>query len=82
VTRISLPALDAAYNTVKANVDSAKIKAAMFTIQDIYNSDQNTYELPLYYRKDVWLVGAQGPQFHRQPNQVGAEWDVGNWTIN
>jgi len=28
----------------------------MFKVQDIYVSDQNTYELPLYARKDVWLV--------------------------
>jgi len=39
----------------------------MATVQDIYNSDQNTYELPLYYRKDVWLVSPR-IRLHRQPN--------------
>ena len=82
ITRISIPALDAAYNTVKANVDSTKIKAAMATVQDIYNSDQNTYELPLYYRKDVWLVSPRIQGFTGNPTQVGAEWDVGNWSVN
>jgi peptide/nickel transport system substrate-binding protein len=82
VTRISLPALDSAYNAVKANVDTAKVKAAMFTVQDIYVSSANTYELPLYYRKDVWLVSPRIHNFTGNPTQVGAEWDVGNWSVN
>ena len=82
ITRISLPALDTAYNTVKSNVDSAKVKAAMGAVQDIYNSSANTYELPLYYRKDVWLVAPRIHNFTGNPTQVGAEWDVGNWTVS
>ena len=81
-TRTSIPALDAAYNTLKSNVDTTKIKAAMGTIQDIYNSSANTYELPLYYRKDVWLVAPRIHNFTGNPTQVGAEWDVGNWTVS
>jgi hypothetical protein len=42
----------------------------MFTVQDIYVSDQNTYELPLYNRKDVWLVHPEDPQLHRQPDDL------------
>jgi len=43
-----------AYNAVKA-LSSDGGKAAMFKVQDIYVSDQNTYELPFYARKDVGL---------------------------
>jgi hypothetical protein len=42
VTRTNIPALDAAYDAVKSNVDFVKVRDAMFTIQDIYGSDQNT----------------------------------------
>ena len=67
VTRISLPVLDSAYLTVLTNVDFSKVRDAMYTVQDIYGSDQNTYELPLYYRKDVWLVNPKLHNFTGNP---------------
>jgi peptide/nickel transport system substrate-binding protein len=80
--RISLPALDDAYNAVKGSVDPAVVKAAMAKVQDIYVTDQNTYELPLYMRKDVWLVKPRIHNFTGNPTTSAGEWNVGDWTAD
>ncbi len=80
--RISLPALDDAYNAVKNSVDPTVVKAAMGTIQDIYVTDQNTYELPLYMRKDVWLVKPRIHNFTGNPTTSAGEWNIGDWTAD
>ena len=82
VTRISIPALDKAYNDVKSSVDPAVVKAAMATVQDIYVSSQNTYELPLYMRKDVWLVSPRIHNFTGNPTTSAGEWNIGDWTAD
>jgi peptide/nickel transport system substrate-binding protein len=81
ITRISLPALDAAYDAVKNNVDYSKVRDAMYQVQDIYGSDQNTFELPLFYRKDVWLVNPKLQNFVGNPSSVSGEWNVGDWWL-
>jgi ABC-type transport system substrate-binding protein len=81
VSRISLPALDAAYDTVRTSVDFAKVRAAMASIQGIYGSDRNTYELPLYFRKDIWLVSSRVHNFTGSPMPSGAEWNIGDWWV-
>ena len=80
-TRIALPALDAAYDTVKNNVDLQKIKDAMATVQDIYASDQNTYELPLYQRQDVWLVSNKIQNFVGHPSTSSSQWNIADWWL-
>jgi peptide/nickel transport system substrate-binding protein len=82
VTRISIPAIDKAYNDVKGSVDTATIKAAMGVVQDIYVSSQNTYELPLYMRKDVWLVNPRIHNFTGNPTTSSGEWNIGDWTAD
>jgi peptide/nickel transport system substrate-binding protein len=81
VTRISLPALDADYDTIAANVDLNRIREAMYAIQDIYGSDRNTYELPLYFRKDVWLVSSKLHNFTGNPTATAGEWNIGDWWV-
>jgi len=81
-TRISLPALDKAYNDVKGSVDPTVVKAAMAAIQDIYVSSQNTYELPLYNRKDVWLVKPRIHNFTGNPTTSAGTWNIGDWTAD
>ena len=81
VSRISLPALDAAYDTVRTSVDFSKVRAAMASIQGIYGSDRNTYELPLYFRKDIWLVSSKVHNFTGSPMPSGAEWNIGDWWV-
>jgi peptide/nickel transport system substrate-binding protein len=81
VTRISLPSLDADYDTIAANADVNKVRAAMLAVQDIYGSDRNTYELPLYFRKDVWVVNPKVHNFQGSPAPAGAEWNIGDWWV-
>jgi peptide/nickel transport system substrate-binding protein len=81
VSRIALPVLDADYDTIAANADLTKVRAAMFAIQDIYGSDRNTYELPLYFRKDVWLVNPQLHNFIGNPTASAGEWNIGDWWV-
>ena len=80
--RINLPALDKAYDTVKSSVDFVKVRDAMATIQGIYGSDQNTYELPLYYRKDVWLVSPKLQNFTGNPTTSSGPWNIGDWWLS
>ncbi len=82
VTRTSIPALDAAYDAVKNNVDPVKVAAAMATVQDIYTSDQNTFELPLYYRKDVYLVSPKIHNFAPNPTTNQGVWNMGDWWLS
>jgi peptide/nickel transport system substrate-binding protein len=82
VTRIALPALDKAYGTVRSSVDFTQIRDAMSAIQDIYGSDKNTYELPLYFRRDVWLVGPRIHNFMGNPTPAGGEWNIGDWWVD
>jgi peptide/nickel transport system substrate-binding protein len=82
VSRISLPTLDTAYNNVKNSVDPAVVKAAMASVEDIYVSAQNTFELPLYNRKDVWLVQPRIHNFTGNPTTTAGEWNIGDWTAD
>ncbi|MGZ3586622.1 MAG: ABC transporter substrate-binding protein [Candidatus Limnocylindrales bacterium] len=80
-TRIALPAQDTAFDTVKNNVDLTKIKDAMATLQDIYASDQNTFELALYARKDVWLVNPKIQNFVGHPSTASSQWNIADWWL-
>jgi peptide/nickel transport system substrate-binding protein len=81
VTRISLPELDAAYEAVRGNVDFAIVRDAMRQVQEIYGSDQNTYELPLYNRTDVNLVSPKVQNFTGNPSNATAFWNIGDWWL-
>ncbi|MGD0248851.1 MAG: ABC transporter substrate-binding protein, partial [Candidatus Limnocylindrales bacterium] len=81
ITRVSLPALDAAYETINTSVDLTEIRSAMLAIQDIYGSDRNTYEFPLYFRKDVWLVNPKLHNFAGNPTFSAGEWNIGDWWV-
>jgi peptide/nickel transport system substrate-binding protein len=80
-TRIALPELDAAYDTVKNNVDLQKIKDAMGVVQDIYATTKNTYELPLYQRQDVWLVNNKIHNFTGHPSIASSQWNIADWWL-
>jgi hypothetical protein len=62
-------------------VDFLQVRDAMFKIQDLYSSDQNTYELPLYFLKDVWLVAPRLHNFTGNPTASGAQWNIGDWWV-
>ncbi|HEX7491966.1 MAG TPA: ABC transporter substrate-binding protein [Candidatus Limnocylindrales bacterium] len=81
ISRVSLPALDAAYETIASTVNLSKVRDAMFAVQDLYGSDRNTYELPLYFRKDVWLVNPKLHNFVGNPTFSAGEWNMGDWWV-
>jgi peptide/nickel transport system substrate-binding protein len=81
LTRVNDPDLDRAYETIIASVDPATIAQAMATVQRIYTSDQNTFELPLYFRKDVWLVSPKLHNFEGGSWPYGGTWNIGDWWL-
>jgi len=83
ITRTNIPAIDTAYDTVKSSVDfGGAVQPAMWTLQDIYTSDQNTYELPLYNRVDVWLVSPKLQNFTGNPTTSAGPWNIGDWWMS
>ena len=75
--RVSDPELDASLDLVRNNVDFAKIKDAMATFQKIYVD--KTVEIPLYYRKNVELVGPRLGNYFANGTQVGSTWNGEDW---
>ena len=69
--------IDAALDTVKNSVDFAVIKDAMAEFQKIYV--EKTVEIPLYYRKNVELVGPKLGNFFANPTQAGPTWNAVDW---
>ena len=69
--------LDKALETVKGSVNFDDVKAAMKTFQDIYVAQ--TVEIPLYYRKNVELVGPALGNYFANPTQAGSTWNAGDW---
>ena len=53
----------------------------MGQVQDLYASDQNTYELPLFLRKDVWLTDGKIQNFTGNPTSESGDWNVGDWWL-
>ena len=82
VTRISLPDLDTAYEAVRDNVDFSLVRDAMYGVQDIYGTDANTFELPLYNRTDVNLVVPKVQNFTGNPSNDSAFWNIGDWWLS
>jgi peptide/nickel transport system substrate-binding protein len=72
--------IDAALDTVKDSVDFGVIKDAMNEFQQIYV--EKTVEIPLYYRKNVELVGPKLGNFFANPTQAGPTWNAVDWFAN
>lgn len=81
LTRVHNDTLDQAYETIDTTVDLAQIRQAMAAVQNVYVSDQNTFELPLYFHKDVWLVSPELHNFVGGPTGYGGTWNVGDWWL-
>ena len=69
--------IDASLDTVKNSVDFTVIKDAMAEFQKIYV--EKTVEIPLYYRKNVDLVGPKLGNFFANPTQAGPTWNAVDW---
>jgi peptide/nickel transport system substrate-binding protein len=75
--QVSDPGIDASLDTVKNSVDFKVIKDAMAEFQKVYV--EKTVEMPLYYRKNVELVGAKLGNFFANPTQAGPTWNAVDW---
>ncbi len=73
------PGIDAALDTVKNSVDFKVIKDAMAEFQKVYV--EKTLEIPLYYRKNVELVGPKLGNFFANPTQAGPTWNTVDWYV-
>ena len=82
VTGVSIADIDRAYDTIRTTADMSAVRDAMDTLQQVYGSDRNTYELPLYFRKDVWLVKPTLQNFLGGPTLSGAGWNMGDWWLS
>jgi peptide/nickel transport system substrate-binding protein len=80
-TRISIPAMDAAWETIVHTLDTEKIKDAYATIQDIYASDQNTFEVPFFNHVNVWLLNPKLHNMVGNPTTAEADWNTEDWWI-
>jgi peptide/nickel transport system substrate-binding protein len=77
--QVSDPDVDKAMETVKTNVDFNVIKQAMATFQQVYV--QKTVEIPLYYRKNVDLVGPKLGNYFQNPTLAGPTWNAVDWYV-
>jgi peptide/nickel transport system substrate-binding protein len=75
--QVSDPAIDESMDAVKNNVDFQVIKDAMADFQQVYV--EKTVEIPLYYRKNVELVGPKLGNFFANPTQAGPTWNAWDW---
>ncbi len=78
-TRTCDPAVDAIWNTIKDNVDFAKVGAAEAQWQQYYN--QHVVEIPLFLWKDVYLVNPKLQNVTGNPTTSGVLWNVQDWWL-
>lgn len=81
--RYSNPDMDAAWEIVNTSLDPNAIKDAMGKIQDIYaNPDLNTFELPFFNHRNVWLVSPKMKNFVGNPSTATGNWNTEDWWLS
>jgi peptide/nickel transport system substrate-binding protein len=73
------PDVDRIMDGVKGTVDFAKIKELMAEWQKIYV--EKTIEIPLYFRKEVYLVSPKVTNFTGNPTSQGPTWNAYDWSV-
>jgi peptide/nickel transport system substrate-binding protein len=73
------PDVDRILEGVKGTVDFAKIKSLMAEWQQVYVN--KTIEIPLYFRKEVYLVNPKVSNFTGNPTSQGPTWNTYDWSI-
>jgi peptide/nickel transport system substrate-binding protein len=71
--------IDKALDAVQNNVDFKLVRDAIAEFQKIYV--EQTVEIPLYYRKNVDLVGPKLGNFFANPTQAGPTWNAVDWFV-
>ena len=73
------PDVDRILEGVKGTVDFAKIKSLMAEWQKVYV--EKTIEIPLYFRKEVYLVNPKVANFTGNPTSQGPTWNAYDWSV-
>ncbi len=73
------PDVDKILEGVKGTVDFSQIKDLMGQWQKIYVD--KTIEIPLYFRKEVYLVSPKVVNFTGNPTATGPTWNTFDWGI-
>ena len=73
------PDVDRILDGVKGTVDFAKIKSLMAEWQKVYV--EKTIEIPLYFRKEVYLVNPKVVNFTGNPTSQGPTWNSYDWSV-
>ena len=75
--RVKNKEVDAALTAVKTTVDFNVVLDAMATFQQVYVD--RTIEVPLYFRKEVYLKVPALQNFTGNPTSTGPMWNVQHW---
>jgi peptide/nickel transport system substrate-binding protein len=73
------PDVDRILEGVKDTVDFSKIQSLMAEWQQVYVN--KTIEIPLYFRKEVYLVNPKVTNFTGNPTSQGPTWNTYDWSI-
>ena len=71
--------VDRILDGVKGTVDFSKIQSLMAEWQQVYVN--KTIEIPLYFRKEVYLVNPKVTNFTGNPTSQGPTWNTYDWSI-
>jgi len=71
--------IDKDINMVKNTVDFGVVKSAMADFQKLFLD--NTVEVPLYFRKEVYLVNPKLGNFTGNPTSTGPLWNAQHWFV-
>jgi peptide/nickel transport system substrate-binding protein len=77
--QVNDPAIDEALANVKNTADFSVVLDNMATFQQLYQD--NTVEVPLYYRKEVNVVNPRLRNFTGNPTNQGPMWNVQHWFL-
>jgi ABC-type transport system substrate-binding protein len=78
--KVNDPGIDTALDNTKNTIDFNVVMDNMATFQQIYQ-DQ-TVEIPLYFRKEVYLQNPALQNFTGNPTSTGPLWNVQHWFFN
>jgi peptide/nickel transport system substrate-binding protein len=73
------PDVDRIMDGVKDTVDFTKIRDLMAEWQKVYV--EKTIEIPLYFRKEVYLVNPKIVNFTGNPTSIGPTWNTYDWSV-
>ena len=78
--KVNDPGIDAALDNTKNTIDFNVVLSNMADFQQIYQD--KTVEIPLYFRKEVYLQNPALQNFTGNPTSTGPLWNVQHWFFN